>query len=133
MFHTELGVRSATVLVVTSLLLVACSGGTPSASSAAKQSGAEPSKPVHEVDKVSTVLISQFKYQPDTITVNVGETVEWKNADIVPHTATAADGKAFDSGSIAKGASWSFRAAKRGTYDYLCTLHPNMKARLVVQ
>jgi plastocyanin len=83
--------------------------------------------------EMNTVLISVFRYQPDTLTVKAGETVEWKNADIVPHTVTAADGKAFDSGSIAKGASWRFTLVKSGTYDYNCTLHPNMKGKLVVQ
>jgi plastocyanin len=82
---------------------------------------------------VKTVLIDHFKYQPDTLTVNVGDTVEWKNVDIVPHTVTAADRKSFDSGGIANGASWRFTPCKRGTYGYFCTLHPNMKAKLIVQ
>ena len=47
------------------------------------------------------VVISWFKFQPATVTVHVGETVEWKNDEIVPHTVTANGEKpAFDSGSI---------------------------------
>lgn len=82
---------------------------------------------------VKTVLINHFKYLPDTLTVHQGDTVEWKNADIVPHTATATDGKAFDSGAIATGASWRLTITKAGTYDYRCTLHPNMNAKRIVQ
>jgi plastocyanin len=132
MLPRQLSVRSAALLVVASLLLVACSGGSPP-SSAAKPEVAESSKQANVAGKINAVLIIQFKYQPDSLTVNVGDTVEWKNADIVPHTVTAVEGKAFDSGSIAKGASWRFTAVKKGTYDYFCTLHPNMKAKLVVQ
>jgi plastocyanin len=81
--------------------------------------------------QVHTVLISGFKYQPGVLAVNIGDTVEWKNADIVPHTVTAVE-KSFNSGSIAPGATWTLVANKTGTFNYICTLHPNMKARLVV-
>ncbi|MGI8961503.1 MAG: cupredoxin domain-containing protein [Bryobacteraceae bacterium] len=133
MFPRQSSARLATLLAATSLVLVACAGGTPSSSSIARPEGAEPPKRANVTSKVNTVLISQFKYQPDTLVVNVGDTVEWKNADIVPHTITAVDGKTFDSGGMAKGASWRFIVIKKGTYEYLCTLHPNMKAKLVVQ
>jgi plastocyanin len=49
-----------------------------------------------------TVVIKGMKYQPAEITVHVGDTVEWKNQDIVAHTVTARD-KSFDSGKIAPG------------------------------
>jgi plastocyanin len=123
--------RSATLLLTASVLLIACSGGSTSPSSA--QEAAQSAKPADAVGKVNTVVINQFKYQPDTLTVNAGDIVEWKNDDIVPHSATAVDKKAFDSGRIVKGASWRFTANKKGTFDYLCTLHPNMKAKLIVQ
>lgn len=85
--------------------------------------------------KSHAVLIKGFKYQPDVLTVNVGDTVEWTNGDIVPHTVTAVDknDKSFNSGSIAPGATWKFVAKKAGTFNYGCTPHPNMKAKLVVR
>lgn len=79
-----------------------------------------------------TVLIKDFKYVPETLTVKAGDTVIWKNEDLVPHTATA-NGKSFDSKNIASKASWKYVANKPGTYPYLCTYHPTMKARLIVQ
>lgn len=79
-----------------------------------------------------TVVIKDMKYQPPILTVKVGSTVEWKNADIVAHTVTAVDNK-VDSRIIAPGGSWKFIARKIGTVDYICTLHPNMRAKLVVQ
>ncbi len=79
-----------------------------------------------------TVLIKDFKYVPETLTVKSGDTVIWKNEDIVPHTATA-NGKSFDSKNIASKASWKYVAGKPGNYPYICAYHPTMKAKLIVQ
>jgi plastocyanin len=83
--------------------------------------------------ELKAVVINHFKYQPERLTIHEGDTVEWTNLDIVPHTATAVNRKPFDSGRIAKGASWRFTFTRKGTYEYLCTLHPNMKGKLVVE
>ena len=79
-----------------------------------------------------TVRIKDFKYSPPVLTVKAGDTVEWKNADIFTHTVTAVD-KSFDSGPINPGSSWKFVARRTGSFNYVCTLHPNMRAKLVVQ
>lgn len=60
-----------------------------------------------------------------------GDTVVWTNEDIVPHTATAKKG--FDSKSIEKSGSWRFVTKQKGTYPYICTFHPTMKAELIVR
>jgi plastocyanin len=79
-----------------------------------------------------TVTIKGLKYLPPILAVEVGDAVEWKNADIVSHTVTAVN-KNFDSGVILPGGAWKLVAKKRGNFNYFCTLHPNMKAKLVVQ
>lgn len=78
-----------------------------------------------------TITIEGMKFSPETVTVKAGDRLVWNNKDIVPHTATAKG--VFDSGSIAPGKSWSHAAPKPGTYDYVCTFHPGMKATLVVK
>lgn len=122
--------RSAvsTAVLLAAFLLVACPWDAQAVSANGQKAAADSAKTA----TTHNVLISGFKFQPDNLTVKVGETVEWKNADNVPHTVTA-DGKEFDSGSIRPGASWKFVATKAGTYNYICTLHPNMKAKLTVQ
>lgn len=114
------------------LLLAACSGGTH-APAAGKQ--ATPSS-APAASGAQTVVISGFKYQPPVVTVKTGDSVEWRNNDMVPHTVSAVEvqhARAFDSDSIAKGGSWHWIAGAPGAYDYICTLHPNMKGRLLVQ
>jgi plastocyanin len=78
------------------------------------------------------VALRGMKYLPATLTVNAGDTVVWRNEDIVPHTATAGN-KSFDSGSIEPGGSWSYVAQRKGTYFYYCAFHPNTKGRLIVR
>lgn len=77
------------------------------------------------------VAIDGTAYAPAKVAVARGTRVTWTNADPFPHTVTAPG--AFDSGSIAAGGRYSYVAARPGTFDYICTLHPNMKGRLVVQ
>lgn len=77
------------------------------------------------------VAIDGTRYVPAEVTVKKGETVRWTNKDPFPHTVTAHG--AFDSKEIGAGGSWSWVARKPGRYDYICTLHPNMKGTVVVQ
>jgi len=79
-----------------------------------------------------TVVIDGTAFAPVSVTVQRGDRVTWTNKDPFPHTATAQD-RTFDSRSIAAGDSWTWVADKAGTFDYVCTLHPTMKARLVVR
>jgi plastocyanin len=91
--------------------------------------GAAPSQPKPEVH---TVTIAEMRFTPQTLRVARGDLVVWVNKDIVPHTATSEEG-GFDSKTIASNASWTFRARKTGKFDYICTLHPTMKAVLQIK
>lgn len=77
-----------------------------------------------------TVVIRQFAFVPETLEVSVGDTVVWENEDIVPHTATAANGD-WDSDALNRGESWSLAIRAPGTVDYICRFHPAMRARLI--
>ncbi len=81
--------------------------------------------------ETKTVTIEGLTFQPAVLTVQQGDTVIWKNADLYAHTATAAG--AFDSKEIAPNGTWKFTAKKKGSFPYICTLHPTMKGTLVVK
>jgi len=76
-------------------------------------------------------------YQPDTVTVEKGNLIEWKNNDGFVHTVTSASdgGVTFDSGIIPK-AGGIYRldtSILNGTeYDYMCTVHPFMTGKIVI-
>ena len=76
------------------------------------------------------VAMKNMKFSPATIEIKKGDTVEWKNDDITPHTATSA---AFDSGSIASDAGWRHTFTQAGSFPYYCTFHPEMKGTVVVK
>ena len=76
------------------------------------------------------VAIDGFDFKPAALAVRTGDVVEWRNADPVPHTATARG--AFDSGEIAPGKTWRFTASAKGSFDYICSFHPTMKGTLIV-
>lgn len=78
-----------------------------------------------------TVDIVGFSFSPASVTVSVGDTVTWTNADAQGHTATA-DGGAFDTGTIARNESQAVTLTTAGTFAYHCTIHPAMTATLVV-
>jgi plastocyanin len=73
------------------------------------------------------VAIKGFKFSPANLTVAVGDTIVFTNEDGAPHTATS---EAFDTGTIAKGASASVTIAAAGETDYHCNFHPMMKGKI---
>jgi plastocyanin len=81
--------------------------------------------------RTHVVVIDGMRFVPDTLSVKRGDRIEWRNKDLVPHTATAA--KVFDSGTIAANASWTHVARDAGTFAYLCSFHPTMTGTLKVE
>jgi plastocyanin len=79
------------------------------------------------------VDIKDFAYDPAAIEIPVGSTVTWTNSDTVPHTVTAFDRAALQSGTLDGGATFSQTFEAPGTIDYFCEFHADMKGSLVIQ
>jgi len=76
-------------------------------------------------------------FQPATISIKVGETVEWKNVGNSVHHASSdpstavnpsevsnpAGAKPFDSGFLQPGQSYTYTFTVPGTYKYICAPH----------
>lgn len=78
------------------------------------------------------IPISHFMFAPMEMTVPAGSTVTWKNLDGEPHTVVSLDG-AFRSQALDQDESFSFKFDKPGTYRYLCSIHPRMRATIIVK
>ncbi len=78
------------------------------------------------------IEISGFAFVPATVTVTVGTTVTWTNLDSVVHTVTSETGL-FDSGNLARNATFSYSFADRGTFSYFCAIHPYMRGKVIVE
>ena len=71
------------------------------------------------------VRIVDNDFAPRSLTIEAGQAVRWTNAGAIPHTVTANDGT-FDSGLIETQGSFDLVFAEEGSYEYFCTLHPDM-------
>jgi plastocyanin len=70
----------------------------------------------------AVVVAEALRFQPQTLTVPVGTTVVWMNADAFEHTVTADDGS-FDSGLFGTGGTFAWTFSAPGTYGYYCVPH----------
>jgi plastocyanin len=78
------------------------------------------------------VKIDNFTFAPPNLVVLAGATVTWRNEDDIPHTV-ASPTRLFKSKALDTDDSFSFTFATPGVYDYFCSLHPQMKATIVVE
>ena len=80
--------------------------------------------------KVIHIDIEKLVFKPNTVTAEIGDTIEWTNHDIVAHTATA-DDKAWEV-VLAPHATGSYVVESAGAIGYFCRFHPNMRAMIKV-
>lgn len=78
------------------------------------------------------VRLHDFGFAPDSLVVAVGDTVVFRNDDVVPHTATRVGG-GWDSGELGPGASWRLVVRRPGAEHYYCRYHPGMRGVLRVR
>ncbi|MDH3307600.1 MAG: cupredoxin family copper-binding protein [Acidimicrobiia bacterium] len=109
-----------TLIAAIALVFAACASASDATAPTAGQAGT-----------TTAVSIDSFAYMPQTITVAVGETVEWTNDQSVGHTVTADDGS-IDSGTMANQATFAMTFETAGTFAYHCTIHPNMTGTVTV-
>lgn len=76
-----------------------------------------------------SVAILDFLFEPQDVTVGVGDTVSWTNEGEKRHDV---DSDAFESETLETGESYSFTFSDPGTFDYICGIHPKMKATVTV-
>jgi plastocyanin len=109
-------------LVVVSTLFVVSASGAPKHPAAQAQN-----KPTR------TLVIQNFSFKPANITVKRGTKVRWINKDTTAHTATANNGRSFDSGRLGKGQRYTHTFKSAGKKKYHCDFHPEMRASVVVK
>jgi plastocyanin len=115
----------------------ATSGGTPDAAESSPAASPEAS-PVASPDVAATpeavpdrveIDIVDFAFEPSSLTIPAGTTVIWTNTGVAPHTVT---GDFADSGILEPGQTFEWSFTDAGTFPYLCSLHPQMTAEIIV-
>ena len=129
-------------LVALSALVILAACGGSSTNTGTTPTTSIPTATATQAGNAQSVMIitdssGSFAFSPATLTIKAGTTVTWKNATAVGHTVTSDDGKSFDSGMAnpiaAQSGTFSFTFATAGTFAYHCSIHPFMKATIIVQ
>jgi plastocyanin len=135
--------RSAVIaLPLLALALAACGGSskstssaatTPATSTAAASGTTASSTAAASTGSTVEVTMKNLAFSPDTVHAKVGQTIKWTNDDSPPHNVTYVSGPKFTSSTTMNpGATFSLKLTQAGTIHYFCSIHPFMKATIVV-
>jgi len=90
--------------------------------------GTDASAPV-ATNEVS--MAKSYRFDPETITVQAGDTVTWTNEDNFTHTVQV-EGQGDH--EVDRGESVEITFDEPGTYEYVCTLHSkDMRGTVIVE
>jgi plastocyanin len=78
------------------------------------------------------VTINNMAFNPASITISNGDTVEWTNQMAFDHTVTPDNDEFPSSGHIKPQAKFSCTFSATGSVAYHCQIHPFMKGTVTV-
>lgn len=115
--------RALIAVLLAPLLLASCSAGE-------RRASLDDAKPV----ATKTVeLAKSYRFDPEVITVEAGDTVTWKNVDNFTHDVQLESGPDTERHDLEPGDSVKVTFDEPGEYDFVCNLHPrDMRGRVVV-
>jgi len=88
---------------------------------------------IQNLTEQNIILIQNFQYTPQDLTIKVGETVTWTNKDSMKHTVTSDDGSELNSTYIDTDTSYVHTFNQVGEYPYHCIPHPFMTGKIIVE
>jgi plastocyanin len=86
--------------------------------------------PVVAAPRIHFIRMANLAFGPSPAGVRLGDVVEWLNADVFQHTATARN-RAFDV-DLKPGERARTVLRSRGLVEFYCRYHPGMTGRFVV-
>ena len=87
--------------------------------------------PTDGADK-NQIVIKDFHFTPETLTVKSGEKVTWINRDEEPHTVVSVEKQFKKSSALDTDQEFTITAGAPGTYTYFCSVHPKMTGTIIV-
>ncbi|MDO8639541.1 MAG: cupredoxin family copper-binding protein [bacterium] len=114
----------AVVIIVAGLFLFGQKQYQPSQQS--QQPTQQPQAKVEE----NIIIVKDFSFSPDVLTVKQGTKVTWVNQDSVIHNIKS---DTFNSADLNQGDKFEFTFNSKGSFDYICDLHPSMKGKIIVE
>ena len=83
--------------------------------------------------KKNQIVIKDFHFNPQVLTVKSGETITWINRDEEPHLVVSVEKQFKKSGPLDTDQEFTITAGAPGTYTYFCSIHPKMTGKIVVE
>ena len=121
----------AAALVAAAVALAACGGDDDG------ETVAPSTKPAQSDGATVVDMTDALQFEPKSVTVKIGQKLEWVNAGAIAHTVTTAPdavadpgnvetpegAETFDSGLIGEGERFERTFDQPGTYRYVCIPH----------
>lgn len=118
----------------------ASAGGNATSTIAGSASGATATSATSGGGAHTVSMTAQSTFDPDHVTIKVGDTITWKSTATFPHTSTCDPAKAakpedavlpegaetWDSGTLNAGQEFSHTFDTAGEYTYFCVPHEAM-------
>jgi len=83
--------------------------------------------------KANQIVIKDFHFDPQVLTVRSGEKITWINRDEEPHTVVSVEKQFEKSSALDTDQEFTITAGAPGTYTYYCSVHPKMTGTIVVK
>ncbi len=83
--------------------------------------------------KTNQIVIKDFHFTPQTLTVKSGEKITWINRDEEPHTVVSVEKQFKKSAPLDTDQEFTITTGAPGTYTYFCSVHPKMTGTIVVE
>ena len=80
----------------------------------------------------TAISIKDFSFNPVSLSIRVGDSVTWTNADSAAHSVQSGDGSFDSPDKIATTQAFSFTFTTAGTFTYVCGIHQYMKGTVEV-
>ena len=109
-------------LALAALTLGACSSDAPSAEELCPTP-----------TDTTTVEMADFSYTPGCVAVDAGASLELRNTGQAPHTFTVNDTEIDVNVAAGETGTADLSDVVAGTYEVVCTLHPQMEGALQVR
>lgn len=132
--HTRLFWGSLSLAIIAVFLLVACGGTTTTTTPTPTPTATSQPTPTPTVVMVKIVeQNNKYSFDQLTLSIKVGTQVVWTNTTDAPHTVTSDTAGVFETTSnLTSNQTFMFTFTTPGTFAYHCSIHPYMKATIIV-
>jgi hemoglobin len=77
------------------------------------------------------IIVADYSFQPETLTVKANTEVKWTSQDVVFHTVTANDLSL--SRALRPGETFTHKFEQPGTYEFFSAFYPTAKVKVIVE